>query len=113
MDMLGRYLLTLLLTVTIEGSIAYLLGFRTRQSMLVIALINVITHVILNYLILVFGYLGIGTTFTSITILEVLVVIAEWQMLVYVFHGPKGRFLITSILANTASFLVGVLLFWK
>jgi hypothetical protein len=110
--MLGRYLLTLLLTVTIEGAIAYLLGFRTRQYMLAIALINVITHVILNYLILVLGYLGMDTTFAFIATLEVLIVIAEWQMLVYVFHSSKGRFLLTSTLANAASFFIGVLLFW-
>ncbi len=110
--MLGRYLLTLLLTVTVEGGIAYLLGFRTRQSLLAVALINVITHVILNYLILVLGYLGITTTFAFIAILEILIVIVEWQMLVYVFHSPKGRFLILSALANAASFFIGVLLFW-
>ncbi len=110
--MLGRYLLTLLLTVIIEGGIAYLLGFRTRQYMLAIALINVITHVLLNYLILVLGYLGVDTTFALIVPLEILVVIVEWQMLVYVFRGPKGRFLITSILANATSFFIGVLLFW-
>ena len=110
--MLGGYLLILLLTVTIEGCIAYLLGFRTRQAMLAVALINVITHVILNYLILVLGYLGIDTTFAFIAILEVLIIIAEWQMLVYVFHGPNGRFLIVSTLANAASFFIGVLLFW-
>jgi hypothetical protein len=110
--MLGRYLLTLLLTVAIEGCIAYLFGFRTRQAVLAVALINVITHVILNYLILALGYLGIDTTFAFIAILEVLVMIAEWQMLVYVFHGPKGRFLIIAALANATSFFIGVLLFW-
>lgn len=110
--MLGRYLLILLLTVTIEVGITCLLGFRTRQAMLAVALINVITHVILNYLLLVLSYLGIDTTFAFIGILEVLVMIAEWQMLVYVFHNPKGRFLIVSTLANAASFFIGVLLFW-
>src|SRR5512147_2771210 len=110
--MLGRYPLTLSLTVAIEGCIAYLLGFRTRQAMLAVALINVITHVILNYLLLVLSYLGMDTTFAFIAFLEVLVVLAEWQMLVYVFHNPKGCFLIMSTLANGTSFFVGVLLFW-
>ena len=110
--MLGRYLLTLSLTIVIEGGIAYLLGFRTKRAMLAVALINVITHVILNYLLLVLSYLGIDTTFAFIGILEVLVMIAEWQMLVYVFHNPKWRFLIIATLANGTSFFVGVLLFW-
>jgi hypothetical protein len=81
--------------------------------MLAIALINVITHVILNYLLVVLGSLGIDITFASISGLEILIVIAEWQMLVYVFHNPKGRFLVTSILTNATSFFMGVLLFWK
>jgi hypothetical protein len=111
--MLGKYLLTLLLTVTIEGGVAYLLGLRTRQALLAVALINVITHVLLNYLLLVLGSLGADITVAFIAVLEVLIVIAEWQMLVYVFQVPKGRLLTTSILANAASFFIGVLLFWK
>ena len=110
--MLGRYLLTLLLTLVIEGSVAYLLGFRKSNYMLALAAINVITHPVLNYFLVVLGYLGIDVSFVLIIILEILVVIAEWQLLVYVFGRSKGRFLITSLLANTMSFLVGILLFW-
>ncbi|RPI92094.1 MAG: hypothetical protein EHM40_14020 [Chloroflexi bacterium] len=80
--------------------------------MLAIALINVITNLTLNYLILVLGYLGIDVTFALIVTLEILVVIVEWQLLVYVFHGPKGRFLTISALANAMSFFIGLLLFW-
>lgn len=110
--MLGRYLLALSLTLVIEGGIAYLLGFRKRQYILTLAMINVVTHVILNYLILVLGYLDIDVTFTLIVILEILVVIVEWLLLIYVFRDPKGRFLITSLLANAMSFFIGLLLFW-
>ncbi len=110
--MLGRYLLTLFLTIAIEGGIAYLLGLRKGQYLLAVAFVNVITHVILNYLLLVLGYLNIDVTFLLIVTLELLVVVAEWQLLVYVFRDPKGRFLIVSILGNAMSFLIGILLFW-
>jgi hypothetical protein len=110
--MLGTYLLALFLTLTIEGSIAYLLGLRKRQYVLAVAMINVTTHVILNYLLLVLGYLGIDVTLMLVSLLEILVVVAEWQLLVYVFSNPSRRFFITSLLGNTVSFLVGVLLFW-
>ncbi len=110
--MLGTYLFTLLLTITIEGGVVYLLGFRKSQYMLAVVVINIITHPALNYLILVFGYLGIQVTYLLIAILEMLVVVVEWQLLVYMFRGSKGRFLITSLLANAASFFIGVLLFW-
>jgi hypothetical protein len=108
----GKYLLALLLTLVIEGCVTYLLGLRKSQYILAVAAINVITNPTLNDLILVLGYLGINITFALIVTLEILVVIAEWQMLVYVFRDPKGRFLIISILANTASFFTGLLLFW-
>ncbi len=110
--MFGRYLLALFLTLIIEGSIAYLLGLRTRQSLLAVAMINVITHVALNYLLLVLSYLGAGTSLALVIPLELGVVIAEWQMLAYALRAPQRRFLTISILANTTSFLVGVLLFW-
>ncbi len=110
--MLDRYLLALLLTVTIEVGIAYLLGFRKKEYLLAFVMINVITNLSLNYLILVLSYLNIEVTFGLILLLETLVVIVEWQLLVYIFREPKGRFLITSILANAASFSIGLLIFW-
>jgi hypothetical protein len=112
MVLLGRYLLTLLLTIAIECGVAYLLGLRTRQYLLAVVMINVITHVSLNYLLLVLGYLNIATTFGLIVALEIVVVLVEWQLLVYVFSEPKGRFLLVAVLGNATSFLVGILLFW-
>jgi len=109
--MFVEYLIALLLTIICEGLVAYLIGLRSRDYILAIALINVITHPILNYLILVLSNLELNVTFMFIVFLEVLVVIAEWQLLVYIFRGSKVRFLITSFLANTASFLAGLLLF--
>jgi hypothetical protein len=108
----GRYLLALLLTLIIEGSVAYLLGLRKNQHILAVALVNVITNLTLNYLILVLGFLNADASLALIVVLEIVVVIVEWQMLVYVFRNPKGRFLIISILANTMSFFIGLLFFW-
>ncbi|MBN2005109.1 MAG: hypothetical protein JXA21_17250 [Anaerolineae bacterium] len=110
--LLGKYLLALVLTVVIEGSIAYLLGLREKQAMLAFALINVITNVTLNYLLLVLGYLGIATSLLLVIALEIVVVIVEWRLLIYALREPKRRFLTLAILGNTASFLAGVLLFW-
>ena len=110
--MLGRYLLALLLTLVIEGGIAYLVGFRTGEYQLAIAMTNMITNPILNYILLVLGNLGINVTVVFVILLEILVVVAEWQLLVYVFGDPRGKFLVTSVLGNTASFLIGILLFW-
>jgi hypothetical protein len=107
-----KYLLTLLLTLIVEGGVAYLVGLRKRRQLLAVVTINVITHVILNYLILVLSYLGLNVPFMLVIFLETLVVVVEWRLLVYVFHSPSRRLFVTSLLSNTASFLTGLLLFW-
>jgi hypothetical protein len=48
-----------------------------------------------------------------VILLEALVVVVEWGLYVYVFGHPKGRLLLLSLAANAASFLAGLLLFWK
>ena len=45
--------------------------------------------------------------------LEVLVVMVEWGLLVYVFEKPKRRLFTLSLVANTASFLAGLLIYWR
>jgi membrane-bound ClpP family serine protease len=110
--MLGRFLLALLLTLAIEGCVAWLFGFRRRRSQLAVAMINVITNPVLNLLLLVLAYLGLDVTLWLIFPLEVVVVAAEWGLLVYAFGDPKGRLFVLSLLANAASFLAGILLFW-
>jgi hypothetical protein len=78
-----------------------------------LALINAITNPILNYLLLVLGFLRIDGTLVRVFLLEIVVVIAEWRLWVYAFGSPSRRFLLLSILANSASFLVGLWLFWS
>ena len=109
--MLAGYLLALSLTLVIEGCCAYVMGFRERKYTLAVAVINVITHLILSYLLFVLRYLGIDVPLAFIVLLEALVVVAEWQLLVFVFRNPKGRFLTTALLGNRASFRTGMLVF--
>jgi hypothetical protein len=111
--MLGRYLLALLLTVAIEGGIAWLFGFRKGRSQLVMSMINCITNPALNVFLLILTWLGVKVTLLLIVPLEILVVLAEWRLVVYAFGGPNGRLFTLSLVANAASFLAGVLLFWR
>lgn len=108
----GKYLLALLLTLAIEGGVAWLFGFRKGRFQLVVAMINLITNPALNVFLLILAGLGVDVTLRLVVPLEILVVLAEWLLLVYVFGNPKGRLFAFSLLANAASFLAGVLLFW-
>ena len=113
MDMLERYLLAQLLTVAIEDGIAWLFGYRTARLLLAVAMINCITNPALNFLLLVLAWQGIKVTLFPVVLLEVLVVVVEWGLLVYVIGHPKGRLFFLSLAANTASFLAGLLIFWQ
>jgi hypothetical protein len=113
METFGTYLLALLLTLAIESPVAWLFGFRTVRSQLAVAMINCMTNPALNFLILVLNGQGVEVSLTLIILLEILVVVIEWQLLVYVFSHPKGRLFVLALVANAASFLTGVLLFWK
>jgi hypothetical protein len=109
----GRDLLALLLTVAIEGTVAWLFGFRTGRALLAVAMINCITNPALNFLLLLLAWRGVDVRLPLVVPLEVLVVVVEWGLYVYVFGHPKGRLLLLSLAANTASFLAGLVLFWK
>lgn len=113
MEVAGRLLIALLLTVAIEGGMAWLFGFRTVSTQLAMAMINCITNPALNYLLLVLAWRGVTVTIPLLIPLEVLVVMVEWGLLVYIFEKPKRRLFALSLAANTASFLAGIVIFWR
>jgi hypothetical protein len=109
--LLARYLLALLLTIVIELSVAYVLGFRTKQVLLVIVMINFVTHPIVNYLILVLANVGFDLDLAVVSILELGVALAEWRLLVYVFDEQRRRLGVLAFAANLVSFALGLILF--
>jgi hypothetical protein len=108
-----KYLLALLLTVVVEGLVAWPFGFRTVRSQLALAMINCLTNPALNLLLLALAWLGVKVTLLPVVLLELGVVAVEWGLLVYVFGGTKRRLFLLSLTANAASFLAGLLLFWR
>jgi hypothetical protein len=110
-DLAGGYLLALFLTIAVETGIVWLLGFRTHWHMLAVAAINTLTHPVLNFSFLVLGFLGLEVSLGGIVLMEILVVVVEWRLLVYMFGAPGGRFLRVSLLMNAVSFLAGLLIF--
>jgi hypothetical protein len=113
MDIFSRCLLALLLTAAVEGGVAWLWGFRTARLQLAVAMINCITNPALNAFLLLLAWLGATVTLPLIVFLETPVVLVEWRLLVYVNSRPKGRLLAFSFAANAASFVAGLLIFWR
>lgn len=101
----------LLLTEIVEFFAAYLLGHKGKNFYRTLALVNVITNPLINYIILVLYTLKLlHFRLIIIIILEIIVIFAEWGILSYAMNKKGKSFLALSIIMNTASFLAGVLI---
>ena len=99
----------LALTLLIEVPVAWLRGLKGRRALGAVVLVNVITNPAINYVLLVVGRLASNRVYwVAVAVLEVLVVLAEWRLLLWVLGGSPRRLLVTSALMNAASFTVGL-----
>lgn len=102
----------LLLTEVIEFITAYILGYRGKEFYKTLALINILTNPLLNYIIQVlFFFKLLYFRFPIVILLEVFVVIAEWRIFYYVFSKESKSYLGLSVIINASSFLIGLLIF--
>jgi hypothetical protein len=103
----------LILTILIEETVIFLLGYRNKNTFLVVVLINVITNPIANYIVMINNIFNIIKPDISLAIiLEVLIVYSEWKILEYALpNQEKQSYLILSIIINLASFSTGIILF--
>jgi hypothetical protein len=100
-----------LITAIIEFIVAYLMGYRGKDFYIILALVNVITNPLLNYVLLILYFFNLlYYDFAVIIILEILVVLSEWRILSWAMPKQDKSFLLLSIVINVSSYLVGVLL---
>ncbi len=103
----------LILTIAIEAGVAWLFKLRSKMELGTVIHVNVITNPLLNYLIAVNGYFHlVSQTIILILCLEVIVVLVEWRLMVYVFRREAGKILVLSAVMNAVSCIAGFLLFW-
>lgn len=107
-----NYFIALVLTEIIELAVAFIMGFQDKFSLLAVVVINLITHSILH-LILYAGsfYSLMPINYGTITILEIIVVLAEWGLLVYALDGDRKKLFYLALAMNTASYLTGILIY--
>ena len=96
-----------LLTVVLETGLFYLLGYREKDDLTIVACANVVTNLTLNLTIALFLSGGPGLW---LALLEGLVVLAEYLIYARAFGASKKLFLQT-LAANLLSYGAGVLLF--
>jgi hypothetical protein len=105
----------LTLTIAVEVPVAALLGLRSRRAVAAVALVSVVTNPPLNFVLLALGLALPGFAenaaayWLTVAALEVLAVLAEWRLLLWVLGGESRRMLVVSAAMNAASFGAGLL----
>ncbi|PIR78571.1 MAG: hypothetical protein COU28_00885 [Candidatus Magasanikbacteria bacterium CG10_big_fil_rev_8_21_14_0_10_36_16] len=112
MSLISSYLLALFLTMVIELGVALFLGFRKKIEIIAIIFVNLLTNPILNYLLLVNNHFSFfKTNLLIILLLELLVVLAEWKLLLYIIQDKSSKIFKLSFVMNFCSYIVGVIIF--
>ena len=101
--MTGQLLLSLTLTILIELGVLWLLMERRRKVLALSIVINVLTNVPINIVVMHLGY-----SIMTVLIGELLVFIIEalWYL---IFIRDIRKAFIYSLLCNAVSFLIGLL----
>jgi hypothetical protein len=107
-----NYLIAFLLTIVFEVAVALLFGYRKWMEIAAIFWVNVFTHPLLIYLVLIINALrSVPTRPLEILLFEIGVVVVEWQLLCYALpQRLKSRLLLLSLMMNGVSYLAGLLL---
>ena len=103
-------LICLAMTIVIECSIAFILGYR-KKDLLNVLLVNILTNPIVSTLPVYFNYYhGLRARNTCLYILEVLVLIVEGFIYVKVLKRRKINGFLLSLILNASSYFLGLLL---
>lgn len=97
-------------TLLIEIAVAALLGYRNKNFLIVVGLASVVTNPVLTVLITLYSYfLHTHIPLQIIIILEVLIIVIEYFILLYVYKSKysKKELLMVSTIINSSSFVIG------
>ena len=107
---ISNIFLPLLLTVSIEGLIAYGMGWRGQRFFKALLAVNALTNPSINLVSLLIRTLEGGSLFFPVILaLEVLVIPAEWFLLSRMLPQKAGL-LRLSFIMNISSFLIGMVI---
>jgi len=104
------------LTLAIELPVAAAFGLRTRQALLAVVFVNLITNPVLNYLTILGARIAAPRQVPAavyvpmLVAAEVLVIVVEWRLLVRALGGGSRRMLAVSAAMNAASAAAGLAL---
>jgi len=102
---------SLILTIIIEVSIAFLIGIRKKKDILNVILVNMITNPVVNIIPICLNvYVSLYARNISLIILEIIVLFLEGIIYKFVLEYKKINWLLISLILNAASFGIGEVL---
>jgi hypothetical protein len=110
--LISSYLAALLVTILIEVLVALIFGYERKREMLSVIFVNLITQPVLNYFLVINSYFSlVAVNIQLILLLEIIVILVEWQLLVYALQRKPKSLLVLSVVMNLASLTVGLSIF--
>ncbi len=110
--MISNFLLALTGTIVVEVTVVYCCGWRKKEQIWLVVLINCLTNPVLNYVVWLNNYFGfVRIDIGIILFLELVVVVVEWRLLIAVWTGDSKKLLWLSLFMNLCSYGVGKLVF--
>lgn len=106
---LSLFIKPLLLTIILEGVVAYIMGLRSSKEQILVALVNIITNPLLVYVSLFLMYhegIQTGRVLTYL-VLEPLVILVEY--LIYRSCLKNRNCFVLSLILNIISIIGGLL----
>lgn len=108
--MIGNLIISLILTIIIELGISLILGIRKKCDIYVVILVNICTNPIVVYIANCLKLLNNMVYNIVIVILEIMVVIVEFELYKRYLKAYKKSPLALSIINNTLSFGIGLII---
>jgi|SRR3989344_1121585 len=109
---LNIYLISFILTILSESFIAETIVPSGQFQLKIIVLVNLVTHPIMSFILLVIYINNIfETILLPLVLLEILVILLEWKLLNFVYRENKNIFnLKLSLGMNLVSLLLGLVI---
>jgi len=103
-------LLILFATLGLEILVAVALGYKNKLFLLSVVLVNLMTNPLLNYVLWVntAGHF-LKIKIINLFLLEILVVLAEWFLLAFIWQKKIKKLLFLSLLMNLISAGTGII----
>jgi hypothetical protein len=103
---LASLLFIFVFNLFIEIAIASSLGYRRKDELVAILLVNLLTNPLLNYIL----WFGVTSTLTGKLSLEIIVIVVEAYAIGFSLRKAPKNYLLLSLLMNTASLGSGLIL---